>query len=78
MLRKEILKVIAERYYNNFYNDLEFFLNLRIDEYTKKGIKLIGEIADLAKERNMSLSEFEKNVLKINLKESKWNTISHL
>ena len=78
IIRKEILKVIAERYYNNFYNDLEFFLNLRIDEYTKKGIKLISDTTKLAKERNMSLEEFEKNILKLNFKESKWKKIFNL
>ena len=66
IIRKEILKVITERYYNNFYNDLEFHLNLIIDNYTKKGIKLIAYIDKLALEREISLEEFEKNVLKLN------------
>ena len=66
IIRKEILKVITERYYNNFYNDLEFHLNLIIDNYTKKGIKLISYIDKLTKEREISLEEFEKNVLKLN------------
>ena len=66
IIRKEILKVIAERYYNNFYNDLEFHLNLIIDHYTKEGVKLIAYIIKLAKEREMSSEEFEKNILKLN------------
>ena len=66
ILRKEILKVITERYYNNFYNDLEFHLNLIIDHYTKEGVKLIAYIDKLAKEREISLEEFEKNILKLN------------
>ena len=63
---KVFLNIISEIYYNNFYNDLEFHLNLIIDHYTKEGVKLIAYIIKLAEEREMSSEEFEKNILKLN------------
>lgn len=65
-IKLEIEKAVVERYYSFFYNDLALNLRLLIDEFSKQGKSLKSLVKEFAKQRNMTLVEFETKVLKYN------------